>query len=147
MIHVLTKAFYAKDDVMTPVKVAILVVVLNFILNMTLIWTALGTSALAWSTAICAVLQVSILMVLIRRHISIPVDRAVLRSWGSTSVLTLIMGAIVTVAMNMMWVDGGTWWDSAYCLAACVASGAVTFFVGSYVMKMDELSWFFGRKT
>ncbi len=147
MLHVLTKAFYAKDDAMTPVKVAILVVVLNFILNITLIWTPLGTSALAWSTSICAVLQVSILMVFIRRHISTPVDGNVLRSWGATSALTLVMSVIVGVVMNMMWVEDGVWLDSVYCLAACVASGAVAFFVGSYVMKMPELRWFFGRKS
>ena len=147
MLHVLTKAFYAKDDAMTPVKVAILVVVLNFILNITLIWTPLGTSALAWSTSICAVLQVSILMVLIRRHIATPVDGDVLRSWGSTSILTLLMGAIVSVVMSLMWVQNGTWSSSMYCLAASVGSGVVAFFVGSYVMKMPELHWFFGRKS
>jgi putative peptidoglycan lipid II flippase len=147
MLHVLTKAFYAKDDAMTPVKVAILVVILNFILNITLIWTPLGTSALAWSTSICAVLQVSILMVLIRRHIATPVDGNVLRSWGSTSILTLLMGAIVSVVMSLTWVQNGTWSSSMYCLAASVGSGVVAFFVGSYVMKMPELHWFFGRKS
>ena len=147
MIHVLTKAFYAKDDVMTPVKIAILVVFLNFILNITLIWTPLGTSALAWSTSICAVLQVSILMVLIRRHIATPVDGNVLRSWGATSILTLLMGAIVSVVMSLMWVQNGTWSSSMYCLSASVGSGVVAFFIGSYVMKMPELYWFFGRKS
>jgi putative peptidoglycan lipid II flippase len=147
MLHVLTKAFYAKDDAMTPVKVAIVVVVLNFILNITLIWTPLGTSALAWSTAICAVLQVGILMMLIRRHLATPVDAAVLRSWGTTSVLTVVMGAGVGLVMNMMWTENGSWLDSLYCLGACVASGATIFFIGSYVMKMPELHWFFGRKT
>jgi len=102
---------------------------------------------LAWSTSICAVLQVSILMVFIRRHISTPVDGNVLRSWGATSALTLVMSVIVGVVMNMMWVEDGVWLDSVYCLAACVASGAVAFFVGSYVMKMPELRWFFGRKS
>jgi len=147
MLHVLTKAFYAKDDAMTPVKVAILVVVLNFLLNITLIWTPLGTSALAWSTAICAVLQVSILMVLIRRHVAKPVDEAVVRSWLSTTVLTLIMGAVVAMVMNYMWVEDGEWLDSIYCLAACVASGSLTFLLGSVVMRMPELHWFMGRKT
>ena len=147
MLHVLTKAFYAKDDAMRPVKVAILVVVLNFILNITLIWTPLGTSALAWSTSICAVLQVSILMVLIRRHIATPVDGNVLRSWGVTSALTLVMGALVGVVMKTMWLENGVWVDSVYCLAACVATGTIVFFVGSYVMKMPELRWFFGRKS
>jgi putative peptidoglycan lipid II flippase len=147
MLHVLTKAFYAKDDAMTPVKVATLVVVLNFLLNITLIWTPLGTSALAWSTAICAVLQVSILMVLIRRHVAKPVDEAVVRSWLSTTVLTLIMGAVVAMVMNYMWVEDGEWLDSIYCLAACVASGSLTFLLGSVVMRMPELHWFMGRKT
>lgn len=147
MLHVLTKAFYAKDDAMTPVKVAIFVVILNFILNITLIWTPLGTSALAWSTAVCAVLQVSVLVVLIRPHVTNLVDAAVLKSWGLTSALTVTMGAIVAIVLNMLWTENGTWLDSVYCLVACVISGVTIFLMSSFALKMPELYWFFGRKA
>ena len=86
-------------------------------------------------------------MVLIRRHVAKPVDEAVVRSWLSTTVLTLIMGAVVAIVMNYMWVEDGEWLDSIYCLAACVASGSLTFLLGSVVMRMPELHWFMGRKT
>lgn len=145
MILVLTKAFYAKNDSMTPVKVAMAVVMLNFVLNMILIWTPLRTAGLAWSTSICAVIQVSFLMVLIRRHVAITVDRSVLRSWIWTSVLTVVMSCVVAGVMHMLWKSGGEWTHSIYTLAACVGSGVIVFIFGSVVVKMPELHWFMGR--
>src|SRR5262249_54387339 len=41
MTHTLTRAFYARGDAFTPVKVAMGMVLLNFLLNITLIWTPL----------------------------------------------------------------------------------------------------------
>ena len=86
-------------------------------------------------------------MVLIRRHVATPVDGTVLRSWIFTSMLTLIMGIMVAVVMNAMWLEDGEWSDSVYCLAACVASGSITFLLGSIVLRMPEPYWFLGRKT
>src|SRR2546422_7576159 len=91
MTHTLTRGFYAMGDSRTPVKVALAMVFLNFALNLTLIWTPLKEAGLAWATAICAIVQVVILLGLTRRYASHVIDDAVLKSWIRTGIVTLIM--------------------------------------------------------
>ena len=145
MTQVLTKGFYAKDDAMTPVKVAMFCVALNLILNITLIWTPLRTAGLAWSTAICAVIQVSILMVYIRKHVRTIVDSDVLRSWLSTALLTLLMGGAVAITTQMVWNPTAGWLHSCWVLLLSVFVGIIVMVIGSTVLKRPELYWVLGR--
>ena len=146
MSQVLTKGFYAKDDAMTPVKVAMCCVVLNFLLNITLIWTPLGTAGLAWSTAFCAVVQVSILMVLIRKHVHVTVDGAVLRSWFSTAMLTLVMSGCVAYVTYITWNQDGSWLQSCVTLCIAVGTGIAVMVVGSLLIRRPELYWVLGKQ-
>ncbi|MBC8309368.1 MAG: murein biosynthesis integral membrane protein MurJ [Planctomycetes bacterium] len=144
MIHVLTKGFYAKNDIMTPVKVAVFCVALNFLLNMTLIWTPLRTAGLAWSTAICAVIQVSVLMFLIRKHVSSPVDQTVVRSWCTTALLTFAMGGAVALVIQM-WSPTAGVWHSTIVLVLAVLVGVSFVGIGSFLLRKPELNWILGR--
>lgn len=145
MTQVLTKGFYAKDDAMTPVKVAMFCVALNFLLNISLIWTPLETSGLAWSTAICAVIQVCMLMVCIRKHIPVVVDKDVLRSWLLTALLTLVMGGAVALTMQFAWKTDASWSHSFLALLSSVFVGIIVMIIGSTLLKRPELYWVFGR--
>jgi len=64
--HVLTRAFYARGDTKTPMKVALAMVAANVTLNLFLIWP-LKEAGMGWSTAICAALQCLILGALATR--------------------------------------------------------------------------------
>ena len=146
MTQVLTKGFYAKDDAMTPVKVAILCVALNFVLNITLIWTPLGTSGLAWSTAICAIIQVSLLMILIRKHVSNSVDSEVIRSWCSTALLTLVMSGVVALVTAQWWDASKDWYHALFVLLGAVGAGIIVYGIGSLLLRKPELHWILGRQ-
>jgi putative peptidoglycan lipid II flippase len=63
--QIVTRAFYAMQDSKLPAKTAALAVIVNIILNLTLIWF-LGAAGLALATAICSYLQVSIMITLLR---------------------------------------------------------------------------------
>lgn len=145
MTHVLTRAFYAKGDSKTPVKVALGVVLLNVILNCTLIWTPLREAGLAWSTAISAVVQVMILLKIARRHVDHAVDGEVVRSWARSLGVTLVMAAIV-------WVTGfslepaSDWFGWLTRLLAMVAAGAVAVGCGAAALRMPEWKWALGGR-
>ena len=145
MTQVLTRGFYAKEDMMTPVKVALACVLLNFILNISLIWTPLGTAGLAWSTAICSVIQVSLLLVLVGKHVNVPVSREVLRSWYSTAMLTLVMSAIVALVIDPFWIPTEGWFHSCLVLGASVLAGILVVGIGSIILRKPELHWILGR--
>ncbi len=67
LMHLWTRAFYAKDDATTPLKVAVAAVFLNLALNLTLVWP-LGAAGMAWATAVSAVVQTIALAWILRRR-------------------------------------------------------------------------------
>ena len=145
MTHVLTRAFYAHGDSKTPVKVAVSIVGLNLILNCTLIWTALNVAGLAWSTAICAVVQVIILLRLVRRHSGPLVGPPVWQNWMKSAIVTATMAAAVWIVSQLLPETLTGWWGSVAELAALVATGAIVVVLGSLSLKMPELAWALGR--
>ncbi len=145
MIHVLTRAFYARDDSMTPVKVAIAMVALNLALNCTLIWTPLREAGLAWSTAICAMIQVIALARLTSAKHGVGPDRTVWMSWSKTALAVALMtGALF--ACGLILDDAPTWTAAAVRLAVLTAIGAGVMFAAARGLGMPEWRWALGRR-
>lgn len=140
MTHVLARAFYARGDAMTPVRIAAAVVGLNLLLNVTLIWTPLREAGLAWSTSVCAVVQSVLLSVTLRRRTRALIDRGVLGSWARTLGAALLCGAAAALALSRVQ-PGASWSASAGALALSVAAGALTYAAAARVMRMAELRW------
>lgn len=69
--QVFTRAFYARQDTRTPMLVSIAIMLLNIALNFTLIWIpGVRESALAWATAVSAIIQSFVLWFLCERMLS-----------------------------------------------------------------------------
>jgi putative peptidoglycan lipid II flippase len=143
--QVLVRAFYARRDAMTPVRVAVTLVALNLVLNLTLIWTPLGIAGLAWSTSICALVQAATLGVLLTRRLGATLfDAAVRRSLRRSFALTAAMAVAVGGTLALL-PDGASWSEQALRLAACVAVGGVVVLAGATRLGMPELRWSLGR--
>jgi putative peptidoglycan lipid II flippase len=138
MNHVFTRAFYALKEPMVPVKVSVAMVVLNLALNFTLIFTPLREAGLAWSTAICSVLQVVILGRLLSRRTPGILDVEVIRSWRHSMVATLVMAVAVFAAMRML-PDEDRWSIYTLRLAVGVCAGAAVYFAVAALVGMQEL--------
>lgn len=144
MNHILTRAFYAKENAVTPVRVAIGMVGLNLVLNLTLIWF-MGVLGLAVSTAICACLQAVILMVLVKRYVPQPVDYHVLRSWMVTMGMTVVIGLCVGGFLAVLDVSLLNRVQTIMVLGVAVIIGMVVMGLISRVLKLDELRWLIER--
>ena len=144
MIHVLIRAFYARGDVRTPVKVAVWMVALNLVLNCTLIWTPLRESGLAWSTAVCATIQMAVLLALLRRQAGGLVTNDVVASWTRTALITGVMIALVTVA-SVLLPTPSTWSGSLLELGVLVGLGMMVVVGAARAIRMPELAWALGR--
>ncbi|MCI0675668.1 MAG: murein biosynthesis integral membrane protein MurJ [Phycisphaerales bacterium] len=147
MTHTLTRAFYAKGDSMTPVKVAVSMVALNLLLNFTLIWTPLREAGLAWSTAICATLQTLILLRLSRRYADDLVDSTVRMSWLRTVAVTAIMAGFVLIARSLLPAHELAWRWALIELAVLVSAGAAAVLTASVALRMPEFSWALGKRS
>jgi putative peptidoglycan lipid II flippase len=143
--HVLTRAFYSRGDTMTPVRVAMAMVALNFLLNVTLIWTPLRTAGLALSTAICAILQMAVLLNLLARRAGGSFMTAeVIASWWRTGVVTVAMG-LALLAASLVTPMQGQWLTMLVTLLGLVAVGTAVVFGTAWALKMPELRWALGR--
>jgi putative peptidoglycan lipid II flippase len=143
-VHVLTRAFYARDEVMTPVRVSLAMVALNLALNVALIFTPLREAGLAWSTAICSALQAVVLARILGARIGGVVDREVAASVARSLLATGAMAASVW-GLGLVLPSEGSWGVVALRLAALVAAGATAYALAARFLRMPELRWTLGR--
>lgn len=149
--HVLIRGFYARREAMTPVRIAMAMVGLNLVLNLSLVFgTSLGVAGLAWSTAACAILQSLILGSVLSARVGRLADRDVARSVVRTVSCTLVMLLAVAVTMWFVPFDGlglGTWTGAALELTVLAAVGALAFTSIARALRMPELQWALGREV
>ncbi|HYE60352.1 MAG TPA: murein biosynthesis integral membrane protein MurJ [Phycisphaerales bacterium] len=141
--HVLTRAFYAKGDTLTPMRLAMLAVAFNFALNCTLIWW-LREAGLAWSTAISAIIQCVILATLCSRKLAVrPFDRATTAAFARIAITTAIMGAAVWVVERGTRIPPGheTWPKHLLRLCMLVGTGGIIYAAFAAFLKLPELRW------
>jgi putative peptidoglycan lipid II flippase len=138
MNHVFTRAFYARKEPMVPVKVSVAMVALNLALNLTLIFTPLREAGLAWSTAICSMLQVAILGRLLARRVPGIIDREVLLSWRSTALAAAVM-TVAVLASERMLPDVDRWSIYTLRLGVGVVVGMAVFFGVAAILGMPEV--------
>ncbi|MEE2972615.1 MAG: murein biosynthesis integral membrane protein MurJ, partial [Planctomycetota bacterium] len=146
--HLLVRAFYARREPMTAVRVAMAIVALNFVLNVTLVFgTSLGVAGLAWSTAICSVVQTALLATLLSRRSGALIDRGVLDSVGRTLISTGVMAIVVGGVLAWVPFDrlAGTWLAALIALAAASGLGAAVHLGLARLGRRPELDWALGR--
>ena len=144
MTHVVTRAFHAVRDARTPLRISLGMVGANFVMNLTLVWH-LGAAGLAWSTAICAMGQVTVLLLAVRRYVPQPINTQVWTSWGRSVLLTIVMAV-------MLWPIGKAYdptqlshWGCTGLLGGMVFLGVVIVTLGAKITRADELTWLIKR--
>lgn len=146
--HVLTRAFYARGDTKTPMRIAVAMVVINLGLNLTLIWW-LREAGLALATGSCAMLQAIVVGVVATRMLRVRiVDREFAVGVLKVCVVAAVMAAAVLASnrlfTTMGWVDG-RWWSHFVRLAAATVVGMGSYGVAAFVLRAAELRWLVQR--
>jgi putative peptidoglycan lipid II flippase len=142
--HVYTRAFYAKGDTTTPMRLAVAMVGLNLTLNLTLLWW-LREAGLAWSTAITATVQCIVLGWLCSRKLGIPIiDAPTLRGFASIGVVSIAM-TIAVLALQWTLPDAHRWLVHTWRLLAACFVGVGVFAAAAWVMRLPELRWLMQR--
>jgi len=140
-----TRAFYASGDTRTPMRIALVMVGANVVLNVVLIWW-LKEAGLAWSTAICAIGQTIGLVIASKRRLGTGLfdgpNGAVMRILAGSGV----MGGVV-FGVGLLYPASGVWGAELVRVLVLTAVGAVVYSVWSIMLKMDELGWLLSRTT
>jgi putative peptidoglycan lipid II flippase len=126
----LTPGFYARRDTATPVKIALVVLVVNVILNFVLIWgLGLGIGGLAAAVAISSWLNCIILYAILHRRGHFRVEK-----WLANRILRQLLAAAGMVVAILAirtalhgWFDGSSAQRLAG-VAAIVGGGMIVYF-------------------
>jgi putative peptidoglycan lipid II flippase len=146
--HLLVRAFYARREPMTAVRIAVAMVGLNLTLNLVLVFgTSLGVAGLAWSTAVCSVIQSAVLIRVLAARTGELLDAAVRTSIVRTIGSTAAMGVVVWMLLAFVPFErlGSAWISALVALVVTAGAGAAVHGAIARAWRMPELAWALGR--
>ena len=138
------RGYYAIGDRRTPLRVAIMAVLLNLGLNLTLIWS-LGGRGLALSTSVCAIVQVSACIWLLRTRLDQIDWRRLLRIACRTCIATAAMSLVCLVALQQT-EPGPAFTTRLLRVFVPMLLSIVTYFAAAKLLGLDELWLLFKRQ-
>lgn len=144
LTHVLTRAFYAREDTTTPMVVGVSCVALNIALSLGLMWTTLGEQALALGTGVAACAQALVLLALARRKLGVGAD-GLSMALARIGLVSLIMGGVVFGIALVLGDLATGWWGHFGRLAVLVVAGGVVYALLARVLRLPELGWLLER--
>lgn len=100
-LQVMTRLFYSLEEVKTPVRVGAIMVGVNLVLNVILVFP-LRESGLALATSISAALNLAVLTIMARRKLGIAGLGGVFRSFLTSLLFAVVMGAAVFWASHAL---------------------------------------------
>ncbi len=139
--HVLERAFFASNRQLTAMKVASATIVVNLLLNLTLIWF-FAEAGLALATATSATLQVGLLLALLVKEGIPPLKRRILSTLFKTSAATILMAATCLILLNYLPREpaGSPTAGAALQVGAALGAGSIVFLVASKALHINELT-------
>ncbi|MFC1748690.1 murein biosynthesis integral membrane protein MurJ [Pseudomonadota bacterium] len=137
LVKVLAPGFFARQDTKTPVKVGIIAMVANMVLNVVLVFP-LAHAGLALATSISAFINAGLLYRILRRE-GVYTPEA-----GWLKLLLQVMLANVAMGMLLWWGAGDlkTWfawggWERAWHLMMWVAAGGAVYFLALFLVGVN----------
>jgi putative peptidoglycan lipid II flippase len=160
--HVLTRAFYAKQETKIPMRISLIMVAVNFAVTCLLLSQAgksipffsnltpdgkLREAIVALSSSLCGIVQCLWLSVALRKHLGMPrlFDHAGKASLLRLTATSLLMAAACG-AIILLWNPGNDRWQILARLITTSLAGGVVYLAISAIWNRAELSWLIARK-
>ncbi len=146
LLQVVTRAFYARGDTRTPVRIAMLAMVANLVLNLLLVGP-LGAAGLAWATSIAAVLNLGASCLALQGKIGGFLGGAFARSAVTTVLLAALMGGgcvLVSNGLEGIRPDSAGMLHDAVGALGPVLTGVVVYGLSARLARVRELDEILG---
>ncbi len=145
-IPVLVRGYYAVGDRITPAKIGLVAVALNFALNLLLVWP-LAENGLAIATATAAGVQVALLAITFSRTAS-RLAWSALRSTLAKSALAAALMSIGVVGLEhfVFTQPDPTRLQRAMQLSLTIGAAIIVYLATAWLFGMHELRLLFGRR-
>jgi putative peptidoglycan lipid II flippase len=139
VIRVIVSAFFSLQDTKSPMKAAIVALIVNVIFSVVLMFP-LKHGGLALATSIASAVNVMMLYFVLKKRIGAILDREFYRSTFKIFVSSMVMwGAILLVEVFLPWRVNGPLSERLFFLTMCISTGAATFFILSCMIKCSEM--------
>lgn len=137
-IKVFVPPFYAIDLPRIPVRISIIGIILNIILNYTFIFVLkLGVLGLAMSTSLVALINVFQLAFALRSRIG--AYGGMWTFFKSITLSSIIMGLVVYVLRIILEIRFTHFWGNLFLLIVAITAGMAVFLFSAWILKMKEL--------
>jgi putative peptidoglycan lipid II flippase len=144
--QLITRAFYSLQDSKMPALSAGCAVFVNIFLNLTLVWS-LGAAGLALATALCSYLQVSFLLIILKKKLGSSffngLATAAIKTIAATFIMTLTGLLILYLLQNL---PHRLRFDFLRVAAVVICSASV-YILAARILKIDELKLLTARKN
>jgi putative peptidoglycan lipid II flippase len=139
--RVITASFYSMQDTKTPVKIAVIALVTNFIFSIILMHP-LKHSGLALSNSIASGLNFILLFFFLKKKLKQIETKKVFIAFSKTLLASFIMGIIGWLLLRSdIWKLQGNIFDKVFYLSGTIALCTCIYFFLSYIMKSEEVSY------
>jgi putative peptidoglycan lipid II flippase len=137
-IRVVVAAFYALQDTKTPVRIAVVALVVNTVCSAALMFP-MKHNGLAFATSIASAVNVLTLGWLLRKRIGQFLDDAFWRSVARVAASSAVMGAAVVLTTHALgWDVGAPFPHRLTVLAAGIAVGIAVFTASAFALRCPE---------
>ncbi|MGI9366495.1 MAG: murein biosynthesis integral membrane protein MurJ [Rhizobiaceae bacterium] len=141
MLKVFQPAFFAREDMRTPFKFSVVMVVTNIVLSLYLFPT-MGHVAIAVATSISAWVNLALLAGTLWRRGEFKPDNQTLKRLVLLLVSSLLMGgAILFLETLLAPLLGGSFWPQLLSVAVMIAGGAVLYFAFALMTGAMQASY------
>jgi len=138
-IRVVVSAFYALQDTRTPVKIAIVALLVNVIMGIALMFP-MKHSGLALATSIASAVNIIILAVILERRVGRFLRKDFWVSVSRTTLATAVMAAAVEIVGRMLaWNNAGAFSERLTFLVVTIAVGFAVFVLSSFMLGGSEM--------
>ncbi|MHB8910014.1 MAG: murein biosynthesis integral membrane protein MurJ [Syntrophales bacterium] len=139
VIRIIVSAFYSLQDTRSPMKAAIVALVVNAVFSVALMFP-LKHAGIALATSIASAVNVGMLWVILKRRVGPILDREFSRSIVKTSLASLAMGAaIFGIGLLIPWNPSGPFSTRMMYLLLCVFGGGFAYFAAALLFRSPEI--------
>ncbi len=151
-VRIVAQAFYALQDTKTPVSIAIVALVANILLStIFILWTPLQHGGLALATSLAAIINITLLTVLLRKKIGRIDGMRIFNSLRKIVPAAAATGMIGwMIGRQPVWALSGNILLKAALLFGGVVSCVLFYVVVMWILQSEELQFMWGmvkRKT
>ncbi|MBF0447578.1 MAG: murein biosynthesis integral membrane protein MurJ [Magnetococcales bacterium] len=137
-IKVLAPAYYAMKDTKTPVRIAIICMTSNMVLNL-LLMIPLQHAGLALATTLSAFLNAGLLLHGLEKRVGYRLGRRFLITMFKTVLASAVLCGFLSLALIAYWQNPASTLDKALVLIPIILAGGVAFVLSAWLLKVEEM--------